>query len=332
MLALLNLLDNGQQDLPLAAMLRSPILGMAAPEDSLARIRLAYRNAAEPIPFYEAVRHYAREQKDELAARLRDVLDQVGRWRRLSRQRPLADLVWSIYDETGYLAFCNGLDDGEQRCANLMHLHERAAQFGTFSRQGLYRFLRFLDGLRDDANVGQPSVLGEGDDVVRVMSVHKSKGLEFPVVFLPDLGKRINLESSGGSLVVDRATYLGLAAIDEAKQVRYPSLAQVLVTERLKQQTMAEELRVLYVATTRAKEHLILVGTCDQKKPSQWQTLYGSHRGPLAAENGARNEDDARLDRAGGGGAARGGPERDRSDPARRRRSRRLERAARGVA
>ena len=284
MLALLQLLDNGQQDIPLVTVLRSPLGRLPAAEDSLARIRLAYRDANEPLPFHQAVTRYAKEQTDELAARLRDFLAELGRWREMSRLRPLADLIWRIYDDTGYLSFCSGLDNGEQRCANLLHLHERAKQFGSFSRQGLYRFLRFLKGLQTDSDMGQPSVLGPGEDVVRIMTVHKSKGLEFPVVFLPDLGKRINLRDSTGRVLVDRARYLGLVAVDEAKQVRYPSLASVLVSERLRQQSMAEELRVLYVATTRAKEHLILVGTCDAKSQERWQTLYGSHRGPLPAE------------------------------------------------
>ena len=284
MLALLHLLDNGQQDIPLAAVLRSPLAGLAAPEDSLARVRLVYRSTPEPIPFHEAVARYATEQHDELAARLKDFLDQLARWRTASRLRPLADLIWRVYDDTGYLSFCSGLENGDQRCANLLYLHDRAKQFGSFSRQGLYRFLRFLEELETESDLGQPSVLGAGEDVVRIMSVHRSKGLEFPVVFLPDLGKKINLRDITGRVLVDRVRYLGLPAVDEAKQVRYPSLASVLVSDRLRQQTMAEELRVLYVAATRAKEHLILVGTCDGKSPQRWQTLYGSHSGPLPAE------------------------------------------------
>jgi ATP-dependent helicase/nuclease subunit A len=284
MIALLHLLDNAQQDIPLAAVLRSPLSGLAATEDSLARIRLAYRDRSAPIPFHEAAARYAKEQTDELAARLRDFFQGFERWRTIARLRPLADLLRHIYDETGYLAFCGGLDNGEQRCANLLYLHERAKQFGGFSRQGLYRFLRFLEALRNESDVGLPSVLGEAEDVVRIMSVHRAKGLEFPVVFLPDLGKRINLRDSSGHVLVDRASYLGLPAVDEEREVRYPSLASVLVSQRLRQQAMAEELRILYVAATRAKEHLILVGTCDPKSHQRWQALYGSHRGPLPAE------------------------------------------------
>lgn len=285
-LSLLRLLDNTHQDVPLAAVLRSPLAGLADAEDCFARVRLAYPIAAvQPfVPFHEAVRRYAAEKDDDLAARLKDFLDQLHRWRTMARMRPLAELLEAVYDDTGYVAFCGGLENGDQRVANLHDLLGRAKQFGTFSRQGLYRFLRHVERLEEEADQGQPSVLGEGENVVRIMSVHKSKGLEFPVVFLPDLGKRFNLADSGQRIMVDRARFLGMEAVDEAKQVRYPSLASTLVSERLRQQALAEELRVLYVAMTRAREHLILVGTCGPEKPEQWRTLHGGRRGPMPAE------------------------------------------------
>ena len=284
MLALLHLLDNSRQDIPLATVLRSPLANLPMIEDSLARIRLAYPDAEDAIPFHEAVTQYAAEQKDELAARLNEFITQMNEWRTISRLRPLAELIWRIYEDTGYLSYCSGLENGEQRCANLTFLHTKAQQFGGFSRQGLYRFLRFLSRLQTESDLGLPSILGPGEDVVRIMSVHRSKGLEFPVVFLPDLGKRFNLRDSTNRVLVDRARFLGLPAVDEVKQVRYPSLASLLVSERLRQQAMAEELRVLYVATTRAREHLILVGTCDVKLPERWKDQYGSHKDALPAD------------------------------------------------
>jgi ATP-dependent helicase/nuclease subunit A len=283
-LALLRVLDNFQQDLPLAAVLRSPLAGPSFREDALARIRIPYRGVDPPMPFHQAVTRYAADRDDELAAKLREFLARIDRWRQAARMRPLADLLWQIYDQTGYLAFAGGLDNGPQRVANLTYLHERARQFGVFSRQGLYRFLCFLESLESESDVGLPAVLGEGENVVRIMSVHKSKGLEFPVVFLPDLGKRFNLSAAEGRLLIDRARYLGLAAVDEGKQVRYPSLASVLAAERIGQQAMAEELRVLYVAMTRAKEHLVLVGTCKPDQPDEWKALWRNHSGPLPAD------------------------------------------------
>ncbi|HTW94098.1 MAG TPA: UvrD-helicase domain-containing protein, partial [Tepidisphaeraceae bacterium] len=202
--ALLRVLDNQRQDIPLAAVLRSPIANLPEAEESLARIRLAaagaektpspalprdseYRVAGEgekavgdhdseyrgtgegekavarpdserrvaeggekprDVPFHEAVRKYAESGNDELAAKLRDFLAVLNDWRRRARRQPLAELLWHIYDSTGYLAFCAGLEDGKQRVANLMHLHQRAGQFGTFARQGLHRFMRFLEALK----------------------------------------------------------------------------------------------------------------------------------------------------------------------------------------
>jgi ATP-dependent helicase/nuclease subunit A len=277
MLSLLRLLDNQQQDIPMAAVLRSPLSGLPRAEDALARIRLAFVQE----PFHRAVVRYAGERQDELAAKLRDFLHELDEWRQLVRQRPVADLIWTIYERTGYLAFCNGLENGQQRCANLLHLYERARQFGTFSRQGLYRFIRFLESLREETDAAQAPQISEAENVVRIMSIHKSKGLEFPVVIVPEMGKRINFQGCSGNIVADRRGYLGLCAVDEKKRIRYPSLASMLVSERLRRQTIAEELRVLYVAMTRAKEHLILVGTCGGNASEKWGRAWDLHAGPL---------------------------------------------------
>jgi ATP-dependent helicase/nuclease subunit A len=285
MLALLKVLDNRRQDIPLAGVLRSPLASLPEPEDALARIRLAYPDKLD-VPFHEAVMRYAFDgtHDDELAAKLRDVIAQLNRWREMAQRRPLAELIWDIYDSTGYLAFCAGLRDGEQRKANLIDLHERARQFGSFQRQGLARFLSFLQRLRVESDLGQPSVAAAGENVVRIMTVHRSKGLEFPVVIMPDLGKGINLQSCGGSILFDRHAHLGMDVVDEAKQVRYPSLASMLVSSRLRQQAMAEELRVLYVGMTRAREHLVLMGTCKPTAAESWEARWTGHLGPIPAD------------------------------------------------
>src|SRR2546421_3792230 len=158
-LALLQVLDNRRQDIPLAAFLHSPIASLPQPEDALARIRLLYKLD----PFHQAVVRYAREQDDELTAKLNDVINQLDRWREMAQRRPLAELIWDVYDSTGYLAFCAGLRDGEQRKANLIDLHQRARQFGSFQRQGLSRFLDFLEQLREQSDLGQPPVVSEGE-------------------------------------------------------------------------------------------------------------------------------------------------------------------------
>ena len=208
-LSLLTVLDNARQDVPLATVMRSPLGNFD--EDSLARIRLVDGEG----PFHLAVMKYAREQKDELADKLRSFLAQIEQWRVLARRRPLAEVIWTIYQESGYLAFCCGLSDGQQREANLIGLHERARQFGSFRRQGLGRFLEFLEKLKADSDLGEESVASEADDAVRIMSIHRAKGLEFPVVLLADLGKAINLADSQGTILMERTAGLGLAVVDE---------------------------------------------------------------------------------------------------------------------
>lgn len=281
-LCLLAVLDNRRQDIPLAAVLRSPIAGIPDADDSLARIRLAYPD--ESVRFHDAVVRYAQEQDDELAARLRDFLALLDDWRDQANKRPVAQLLWQLYQQTGYLTYCSGLEDAQQRVANLIYLHERAAQFGTFQRQGLYRFLRFMQSLRDEQDIARPAIAGESEQVVRIMSIHRAKGLEFPVVFLPDLSKWHNLTDAAGSILVDRAARLGMEVADEARLIRYSSLSHLLVRRSLLRQTLAEELRLLYVAMTRAKEHLVMIGTAREQTIERWRSLWQHHRGPMPAD------------------------------------------------
>jgi len=284
MLALLELLNNQHQDVPLAAFLRSPLGGLPHAEDALAQIRLAYPGSREaPVPFHVAVQRYATEVDDALAAKLRDLLAQLRLWRHMAQCRPLAELLWEVYHQSGYLAFCGGLDRGAQRCANLLKLHQRAAQFDGFSRMGLRYFMEFLRNLEEQADATQASDASDADNVVRIMSVHAAKGLEFPVVFVADLGKRINLRDCQGAILADRQAGLGMEVCDPQRWIRYPSLASALVKPRLRQQALAEEMRVLYVAMTRAREHLVLVGTAAPGCLEKWQREWSACQGPLPA-------------------------------------------------
>jgi ATP-dependent helicase/nuclease subunit A len=285
-LSLLRLLDNFRQDIPLAAVLRSPFGALPEPEDSLARIRLAYPD--ESIPFHEAVVRYEGEQSDELAARLSDFLNRLSAWRMLAQHRPLAEVVATIYEQSGYLAFACGLADGEQRKANLLELHRRASQFGKLQSQssagGLSRFLAFLEGLEDEVDAGQASPVAHAVDAVRILTVHESKGLEFPVVFVADLGKKFNLSDARGAILYDKDAGLGLSVVDERRLIRYPSLATTVVAPRLRRKMLAEEMRVLYVGLTRAKEHLILVGTTSTDAAvERWRTRWAGHAGVIPA-------------------------------------------------
>ena len=282
-LALLHLLDNARQDIPLAALLRSPLMGAPLSDDDMAEIRIASRRIDRHMPYHQAARWYAKEgPRDDLRSRLHALFVRLSDWRQRIRRRPLADVLWEIYDETGYLAYVSGTREGPQRRANLLRLHEYARQFGSFTRQGLYRFLRFVEALRDaDQDLDPGSVSASSQDVVRLMSIHKSKGLEFPIVILAELGKRFNLADAQGGILYDRNLGLALDAVDLQKRIRYPTLPHQLVRQAILKESRSEELRVLYVALTRAQGRLILVGTGDIDRFHDAHTRYAHHVGPL---------------------------------------------------
>jgi ATP-dependent helicase/nuclease subunit A len=288
-LSLLQLIDNSRQDIPLAAVLRSPLLGERMNESQLVEIRLH----APALPFHAAARKYAESGPDgKIAERLKGLYAQLDKWRNQLRRQPLSDVLWGILVETGYLAYVGGLRNGLQRRANLIRLHDRARQFGTFARQGLHRFLRFIEELeRRELDPGTAAAVSEADDVVRIMSVHRSKGLEFPVVILADLGKQFNLADIRQTMLFDRTRFIGLPVVDRALGVTYPTLTSLAVADEISRQMRAEEMRILYVAMTRAREHLILIGTTPlDDLGRRWQRgLAGPGRVPLIDLVGARS-------------------------------------------
>ena len=301
-LSLLNVIDNPFQDIPLGAVLRSPLVGLNAGE-------LAALRAARPAgPFFEAVKACSGEEGEteretgspekvqsetggadaevpeseqnsggaaenggdlaegelpgELQEKIRHFLARLYRWQDMSRQESLAALVWDIYRETGYYDFVGGLPGGRQRQANLRALFDRARQYEAARFRGLFRFLRFIDQVRErGGDLGEARALGEQEDVVRIMTVHKSKGLEFPVVFAAGLGKSFNLQDTSGHFLVHKSIGFGPRYLDLEKRVAYPTLAWHAVRQRLILETLSEEMRILYVALTRAEERLILVGS-----------------------------------------------------------------------
>jgi ATP-dependent helicase/nuclease subunit A len=273
-LSLLRVIDNPLQDIPLAAVLRSPLVGLD--EEDLVRIRLADRKAE----FYRALAAYSESaDRAELRQQVTAFLKDLDRWRSMARRGPLADLVWALYSETDYPAYVMGLDNGAQRRANLIDLHDRARQFDRFRTQGLRRFLAFIDRLlENEGDIGQAPALAEAEDTVRILSVHKSKGLEFPVVFLPDLAKGFNEEDLKPDVLFDRELGIACSVVDPDRRIRYPSLPRTMVREKIRARNLAEELRVLYVAMTRAREHLILSATVDlDKMPARWALQTGNY-------------------------------------------------------
>ena len=256
MISLLQIIDNPDQDIPLAGVLRSPIVGLSAEE--LARIRLADRRGS----FWKAVRAAASDEgtDGELRRRLGEFLRRLDEWRTYARREPIGDLLLKLYRDTEYENFVGGLPGGAQRQANLRALADRARQFERSGSRGLYRFLRFLERMRETgADLGAARVVGEQENAVRIMSIHKSKGLEFPVVFVAGLGRSFNRQDLGGLFLYHKRLGFGPKLVDPELRTAHPTLPYLAIRRRLAAELIAEEMRVLYVALTRAKEKLTLI-------------------------------------------------------------------------
>ncbi|MCL2336343.1 MAG: UvrD-helicase domain-containing protein, partial [Firmicutes bacterium] len=261
MLALLKVIDNPRQDVPLAAVLTSAAGGFSA--DDLARIRVAGGSG----DFYDALAKTAQSGDELLARRVASFLRRLDGWRTAARQKALPELIWALYRESGYYDYVGGLPGGSQRQANLRALYQRAGQFESTAYRGLFRFLRFIERLRrSEGDMGTARALGESENVVRIMSIHKSKGLEFPVVLVAGLGKKFNLANLNRNVLLHRDMGLGLQLVDPVRRLSYPTVAKLAVREKMRFEALAEEMRLLYVAMTRAKEKLILVGSVAKLK------------------------------------------------------------------
>lgn len=268
MLSLLQIIDNPLQDIPLAAVLRSPLYNLS--EEELANIRLAKSKGN----FFEAVMAYLAEDEAEevgskdtrpsnqsLKRKLTEFILQLNQWRDAAREGELSHLIWSIYRETGYLDWVAGLRGGDQRQANLRALHDRARQYEmSTSSKGLFRFLRYVTRLRENGgDLGAALGAGAQEDSVQLMTIHKSKGLEFPVVFVAGLSKMFNRQDLNAQFMIHKELGFGPKYIDEDRRVSYPSLPHLAIRRRAQMELLAEEMRVLYVALTRPKDKLILV-------------------------------------------------------------------------
>lgn len=275
MLSLLSIIDNPHQDIPLAGVLRSPIAGLTA--EQLAQIRLVKRSGS----FWDAVNLTAtgggiasqESDRDEgLQSVLAAFVHRLDEWRNFARREPLGDLLWMLYRETGYYDYVGGLPGGGQRQANLRALVHRAVQYEQSSRfRGLFRFLRFLGRMRDTgADLGAARALGESENVVRIVSIHRSKGLEFPVVFAAGLGRNFNRRDLNGAFLKHKKLGFGPRMLEKATRVTYPTLPQLAIRRKMAAEMLAEEMRVLYVAMTRPKEKLYLIGT-SKDAAKQWE-------------------------------------------------------------
>ncbi|MCI0499304.1 MAG: helicase-exonuclease AddAB subunit AddA [Planctomycetales bacterium] len=257
-LCLLKVLDNPDRDIELAALLRSPIFGVSDTE--LAQIRL---NADRKAGFYPAVRKYAQDGPNpDLRSNLAGILAQINGWRVQARQGSLADLLDKIFRQKALAAFYSALPNGAQRQANLRKLHDHAIQFEHFRTTdpgtALVRFVEFLEKLAEAEQDWAPAEPdNSSENAVRIISVHKAKGLEFGVVFVAELNTQFNTQDTAGECLIDEQT-VGLQMPDRAAAARFPSMAHQVIAERKRRASLAEEMRILYVALTRAREKLIL--------------------------------------------------------------------------
>ncbi|WP_166001370.1 helicase-exonuclease AddAB subunit AddA [Bacillus sp. Cs-700] len=272
MMSLLNVIDNPYQDIPLASVLRSPIIGLS--EEELALIRINEKQSS----YYLAMQAYCETESNELSEKIAQFIDDLNRWREQARQSSLSELIWQLYRETNYYEFVGGMPAGLQRQANLRALYDRARQYEATSFRGLFRFLRFIDRMKErGSDLGTARALGEQEDVVRVMTIHKSKGLEFPVVFVAGIAKQFNMRDMANQMLLHKEFGLATKYIDPINRISYPTLPYFTLQKRMKLELLAEEMRVLYVALTRAKEKLILVGTVNdwEKELLSWAEAPG---------------------------------------------------------
>ena len=267
--SMLRLIANGRSDVELIAVLRSAAVGLTA--DELAQVRIADRDAA----YVDAAAGYARERSDALAEKLRAFFKQLSGWRLKAGSLGLGDFTRLVLDESGFYTYAGALPGGAQRQANLDQFVASAAAFDDEFSGSLTRFLKYTEHLRQKGDGDAAHLLGENDNVVRLMSVHKSKGLEFRVVFGAQLGKRYRVERSSAPLVSHRDLGVGMSYYDPELRTRRLSLPQAAIMARQRREDAAEEMRILYVLLTRAQDALILVGTVKgaDRAMKRWQAL-----------------------------------------------------------
>ncbi len=290
MMSLLKVIDNPMQDIPLVTVLRSSIGGFT--DNELVEIRGNDKN----ISFYESVKNKyedlkkyssvdgdkeTREEdfedkenkennekngnnenkKIDLKNKLENFLKNLKKWQNEEKYMSLDELIWQIYSDTNFYNFVTLLPNGGLRQANLKILFERAKQYESASFKGLFNFINFIDKLHSNSgDLSSAKLIGENENVIRIMSIHKSKGLEFPVVFLSCMGKQFNLQDLNDNIILHQDLGFGPKYINPDKKIEYTTLAKEAIKLKAKVETLSEEMRVLYVALTRAKEKLIITG------------------------------------------------------------------------
>ena len=255
-LSALAALDNVRQDIPLTALLASPMIGLTMEELALLRIGCPGGSIYDTLTAASGI-------PDELLVRTGKIAERICRWRSYALTHSVPELLWMLYRETGYYDYVGALPGGTLRQANLRMLIDRAAEFEHTNERGLFRFLRYIDALRRrDTDLSVARTLGASENVVRIMTIHKSKGLEFPVVFLSNIGGQFNMSDTHGDFLYHAREGIGLRVYESSAvgRQKYDTLSRRSVRAAIERESKAEEMRILYVAMTRAQEKLILTG------------------------------------------------------------------------
>ena len=257
-MSLLKIIDNPLQDVPMIAVLKAPFARFNAEE--LADIRMIDKSKY----FYENILEIVNgdiEVSEELKKKCSIFIENLNKWRDKSVYTPIDEFIWYLYMDTSYYGYVGAMPNGVLRQANLKILFQRAKQYEETSFKGLFNFINFINKLRKSSgDMGSAKILGENEDVVRIMSIHKSKGLEFPVVFLAGAGKQFNLMDLNNRILHHDDLGFGPDYIDLEKRISYSTLPKEAIKKKIKLETLSEEMRILYVAFTRAKEKLIITG------------------------------------------------------------------------
>ncbi len=259
---LLAVIDNTYQDVPMISVLRSEIFGFTT--DELAEIRsLSHEGSFTEVMIGAAEGGFnAGKLPEGLEQKCREAVGKIRKWKVLSLAMPLADFLWRIMLDSGYYMMAGAMPDGEQRQANLRVLLSRAQQYSEDAQSSLYSFMRYIDAVRKNTvKTSQARLLSESDNVVRMMTIHKSKGLEFPVVIVAGMANQLTYTSGKDAILYHTGLGLGLSLQDPERRLRKSTLLRRLIVRRHKREEYEENIRILYVAMTRAKERLYLLGT-----------------------------------------------------------------------
>lgn len=273
MMSLLKIIDNPLQEIPLVAVMRSIIGGFT--DNELVQIRLSnkYDN------FYNCILKSKKDVEKETREKIEKFLNNLEKWRKEQEYLSLDELIWKIYNDTGYYDCVGLMPNGIQRQANLKILFERAKQCEAMSFKGLFNFINYIEKVKTSSkDMDSAKIIGENEDVIRIMSIHKSKGLEFPVVFLSGTGKLINMQDINNKILLHPEIGIGVKYIDYDRQIEYDTLSKQAMKEKIRNETISEEMRVLYVALTRAKEKIIVTGYSNANKAHELAELVFKYK------------------------------------------------------